>query len=221
MLIYFGHQFVHYKVCLFRLHVVQICVILLWHYISVIHACSLLLVSSHLISLCFSTLVALLELFFSKMTLTRLFICRLIERNVKRTDNSLPQYYPIRKKLMNDFVLFTAISNTFGTLFLSATLVFVPISANMTLWILVGGVRTNILPLFMLVNQFLLIFVSHWYLTKCSLQVHLTCRPLLFLNVVTFTTKRSKFKTITATTETHAQLKLANDICAFYCKRSV
>lgn len=159
--------------------------------------------------------------FFTQMKLTRLRISWLIEKNLSRKNKRLIQYYSIRQKLATDIALFSAISNTFGMMFLTTTVVFCPINAIMTLWILIGGLQKNFLPLLMIVNQILLIFVSHWYLTKCSLQIHLNCRPLLSLAVIG--SKNKKFlkqrKNATESSEIRVQLKLANDICVLHSKK--
>ncbi|KAH9406327.1 hypothetical protein TYRP_013939, partial [Tyrophagus putrescentiae] len=175
----------------------------------------------------FITIWKILEYMYDKKSLAKISILNnllriswLIEKNLSRKNKRLIQYYSIRQKLATDIALFSAISNTFGMMFLTTTVVFCPINAIMTLWILVGGLQKNFLPLLMIVNQILLIFVSHWYLTKCSLQIHLNCRPLLSLAVIG--SKNKKFlkqrKNATESSEIRVQLKLANDICVLHSK---
>ncbi|KAH9396904.1 hypothetical protein TYRP_003204, partial [Tyrophagus putrescentiae] len=149
------------------------------------------------------------------MTATRQRICKLITKNLEKRTKTLLHYHSIRKKLMADFSLFTAINNTYGVFFLSSVVVFCPINALMAQWVLIGGVKKNVFPLMLVVNQSLLIFVSHWYLTKCSLQIHLNCRPLLSLSAFSV----SNLKSTEYADFSKIRLKLANDVCAFHCKK--
>ena len=214
-LAYSAFQFYHFRLYFSSLSFCKIIIVALWQLFRQLQMITAHFLYAHMTAIFFSTLVGLLEFFFTQMTATRQRICKLITRNLEKRTKTLLHYHSIRKKLMADFSLFTAINNTYGVFFLSSVVVFCPINALMAQWVLIGGVKKNVFPLMLVVNQSLLIFVSHWYLTKCSLQIHLNCRPLLSLSAFSV----SNLKSTEYADFSKIRLKLANDVCAFHCKK--
>lgn len=159
---------------------------------------------SHLTTIFFSSLYGLLLIFFIQMDQIKI---QLISFSNLNTQNL--KYIAMRKKFINNFTYFVQINNTYGNLFLSSIIVFCPINANMSLWVLQTGIKHNLFTLFLVINQFLLIFVSHLFLTKCSFKIHANFRPLLSIIVI------SKLKT----ENFREHLKMAHDVCVFHCKK--
>lgn len=125
-LAYSAFQFYHFRLYFSSLSFCKIIIVALWQLFRQLQMITAHFLYAHMTAIFFSTLVGLLEFFFTQMTATRQRICKLITKNLEKRTKTLLHYHSIRKKLMADFSLFTAINNTYGVFFLSSVVVFLP-----------------------------------------------------------------------------------------------